>query len=127
MDPRLSRRLVWLIVPIILAVSVVALKYASWLRGIEEANRALESGNLTVALQGYEQANRAIALLPFPARSLPTGYRQIIYNRALALYLAQRYDEMCKAAQAIARTLTWDATVDAAEAVLKREVSRRTA
>jgi glycosyltransferase involved in cell wall biosynthesis len=40
---------------------------------------------------------------------------------------AHRYAAMCSAAQTFARTLTWDATVDAAEAVLIREASRRTA
>jgi len=35
-----------------------------------------------------------------------------------------RYERLSRAAQTFARTLTWDATVDAAEAVLRREAAR---
>lgn len=62
-----------------------------------------------------------------------TGIRCAPSPSALAASLialvgdARRYDAMCGAAQTFARTLTWDATVDAAEAVLSREASRRTA
>jgi len=97
MERRFARRLVWLIVVlIVLAVSVLALEYSSWLRAIEESNRALESGNVTAALEGYDKAQRAVALLPSPTTLLPTGYRQLIYNRARALYLAQRQDELAR-------------------------------
>jgi glycosyltransferase involved in cell wall biosynthesis len=62
-----------------------------------------------------------------------TGIRCAPSPAALATSLtalvddANRYDAMCDAAQTFARTLTWDATVDAAEAVLTREASRRSA
>jgi glycosyltransferase involved in cell wall biosynthesis len=62
-----------------------------------------------------------------------TGIRCAPTPAALAASLTalvsdpHRYGEMCNAAQTFAGTLTWDATVDAAEAVLKREASRRTA
>ena len=62
-----------------------------------------------------------------------TGIRCAPSPAALAAAIADlvadpvRYQTLSEAAQTFARTLTWDATVDAAEAVLRREAARRTA
>jgi glycosyltransferase involved in cell wall biosynthesis len=62
-----------------------------------------------------------------------TGVRSAPSPAALAASLAglvadpARYEKLSGAAQIFARTLTWEATVDAAEAVLRRESARRSA
>jgi glycosyltransferase involved in cell wall biosynthesis len=62
-----------------------------------------------------------------------TGIRCAPAPTALAASLSAliaspvRYERLSRAAQTFARTLTWDATVDAAEAVLRREAARRIA
>jgi glycosyltransferase involved in cell wall biosynthesis len=50
----------------------------------------------------------------------------IALRESLAVLVADpdRYETLSRAAQSFARTLTWDATVDAAEAVLSREAER---
>lgn len=61
-----------------------------------------------------------------------TGIRCAPSPAALGAAIAElvadpvRYQTLSAAAQKFARTLTWDTTVDAAEAVLRREAARRT-
>lgn len=80
----------------ILALSGVALAYASWLRGIERSNQFLAEGNTAASLQGYDKALRTVAVLPSSIRIVLAGYRELIYNRARALYVAQRPDELTR-------------------------------
>jgi tetratricopeptide (TPR) repeat protein len=78
----------------VLIVSLLLLGYANWLRGIAAGNQALASGDTATARQAYDTATRRISFLP--GKLLPAGYRELIFNRARALYAEDRGDALTR-------------------------------
>jgi len=83
---------------ILLAVSLVLLSYGRWVHGILEGNRALANGDNATALQAYDVATRR--LNRWPSMSKLPGYRQLVFNRARALYAANESEELTRMLEA---------------------------
>jgi hypothetical protein len=83
---------------LLLLVSAVLLSYGRWVHGILEGNRALANGDIATALQAYDVAARHLDRWPFMSR-LP-GYRQLVFNRARALYGANKNEELTRMLEA---------------------------
>lgn len=77
---------------LLLVVSGFLLTYARWVHGIVDGNRALANGDITAARQTYDTAARRLEQWP-SARRLP-GYRQLVFNRARALYAAKQDEDL---------------------------------
>lgn len=99
MRRRLARQFgIGIAVLLVLAVSAILISYASWVRGINEGNRALANGDAPGALKLYEAAARRLERMP-GVNKLP-GYRQLVFNRARALYLTGQDDELSRTLEA---------------------------
>ena len=75
---------------LLFAVSLSLISYARWLRGIADGNRALANGDIAAARQAYEAAARRNMAPRNP------GYRQLVFNRARALYESNQDEELTR-------------------------------
>ena len=79
---------------LLLTISLSLISYASWVRGIENGNRALANGDIAAARQAYDVAARRDIAPRSP------GYRQLVFNRARALYESNQDDELTRMLEA---------------------------
>ena len=97
MRRKLARRFLeaaaWLL---LLVVSLGLVSYARWLYRIAEGNRALAAADIAQARQAYAAAAQHLEGFGALRALLPSGYRQLIFNRARALYAAGEDEELAR-------------------------------
>ncbi len=93
MTPKLIRRMVIGAAAIlVLAVSLLLVSYARWLRGISAGNRELAGGDYAAAAKAYDAASQRLTRFPWVRTLGGPGYRQLVFNHARALYAAKQDD-----------------------------------
>lgn len=83
----------------LLVAGAAALGYARWTRPIAEADAALNSGDLTRALDKYRDAKARFEALPPIRQVFASEFARVATNELWVLYRLQRYDEAIDAAE----------------------------